>query len=313
MAIIGAVLGDIAGSQYEFYKPPGLNPDTCKLFTESCEFTDDTVMTLAAKSAILNHETFADSYRKFGEQYPDKGYGLNFESWLKNKNMKAYNSIGNGSAMRCSYIGEYFDNQKDVIEWATKSAECTHNHPEGIKGAVVTAMCVYMARIGATKSDVFDYAARQYPKSDYPYPIEFSIAEYRENYQWNEVCHWSVPVAIRCFLESEDYESFLRNVFSLRCDMDTICAIGGGIAEEFYKGTGLDEDMLLRKYLDNNLYKIVKRKGNMNMSKNNITTEALVVDNVIDYEYMKKHPVKVNTDFLVSELALIKDCSGEIL
>ena len=258
MAIIGAILGDIAGSQYEFYKPQGLNPDTCKLFTESCEFTDDTVMTLAAKSAILNNETFADSYRKFGKQYPDKGYGLNFESWLRNKNMKAYNSIGNGSAMRCSYVGEHFKNQKDVIEWATKSAECTHNHPEGIKGAVVTAMCVYMARTGATKKDIFDYAARQYPKDVYPYSVETTIADYRENYQWNEVSHWSVPLAVRSFLESDDYESFLRNVFSIHCDMDTICAIGGGIAEEFYHGTGFDEGALLKKYLDKNLYKIVK-------------------------------------------------------
>ena len=258
MAIIGAILGDIAGSQYEFHKPPWLNPDTCELFSNKCEFTDDTVMTLAAKSAILNKETFADSYRKFGRKYPNMGYGWKFENWLKSKGMKAYNSVGNGSAMRCSFIGEYFDTEAEVTEWATKSAECTHNHLEGIKGAVTTAMCVYMARTGATKKEILDYASCQYPVGDYLYGAARPIEDYRKMYQWNEVCQGSVPVAIRCFIESEDYESFLRKVFSLKCDMDTLCAIGGGIAEEFYHGTGFDADELLKRYLDRNLYRIVK-------------------------------------------------------
>lgn len=258
MAIVGSILGDIAGSQYEFRRPKDLNWDTCELFTNICHFTDDTVMTLAVKLSIKNNKSFADSYRELGRKYPNAGYGERFDTWLFSDNEKAYNSFGNGSAMRCSYIGEYFNCQSKVIEWATKSAECTHNHPEGIKGAVVTAMCVYMARTGATKPDIFRYVKQLYPKEDYRYSIEHRLDEYRSVYRWDVSCQGSVPVAIRCFLESENYESFLRNVFSLKCDMDTLCAIGGGIAEEFYKGTGFDNEKLLRRYLDDRLYEIVR-------------------------------------------------------
>lgn len=258
MGIVGSILGDIAGSQYEFRRPKDLDWNTCELFTNSCHFTDDTVMTLAVKLAIKNNKSFADSYRELGRKYPNAGYGEKFDTWLFSDNEKAYNSFGNGSAMRCSYIGEYFNCQSKVIEWATKSAECTHNHPEGIKGAVVTAMCVYMARTGATKLDIFRYVKQLYPKEDYRYSIERRLNDYRDTYRWDVSCQGSVPVAITCFLESEDYESFLRNVFSLKCDMDTLCAIGGGIAEEFYKGTGLDNEKLLRRYLDDRLYYLEK-------------------------------------------------------
>lgn len=259
MAIIGAILGDIAGSQYEFpsKRPTKLDWKYCGLFTDKCNFTDDTVMTLAVKSAIKNNKSFEELYREFGRKYQNVGYGEMFDMWLFHDDEKAYNSFGNGSAMRCSYIGEYFNSEKEVKEWAIKSAECTHNHPEGIKGAVTTAMCVYMARTGATKDEIFQYVKLQYPLEDYQYSVEKSISDYRNSYHWNANCQGSVPVAIRCFLESESYESFLRNVFSLRCDMDTLCAIGGGIAEEFYHGTGLNNEELLKEYLDDYLYNIV--------------------------------------------------------
>lgn len=263
MAIIGAILGDISGSQYEFGRPIDLDWKHCELFTDRCIFTDDTVMTLAAKLAIIKGDSkyhissFADYYRIYGNKYPNVGYGGCFETWLRHNDTKAYNSYGNGSAMRVSYVGEYFDNEKDVIKYATKSAECTHNHPEGIKGAVVTAMCIFMAKTGATKPEIYEYVKKNYPKEDYRYGVEYKLDEYKDKYQWNETCQGSVPVAIRCFLESDDYESFLRNVYSLRCDMDTLCAIGGGIAEEFYKGTGFDDETLLKHYLSRELYRIV--------------------------------------------------------
>lgn len=258
MAIVGAILGDIAGSQYEFQRPKNLNWKKCELFTDNCYFTDDTVMTLAAKLAVENNISFADSYRKLGRKYPNAGYGGMFDSWLRWDDEKPYNSFGNGSAMRCSYIGGHFNTEKEVIDWATKSAECTHNHPEGIKGAVVTSMCIYMARKGASKAEIFNYVKRQYPMDSYRYSVEYKLDEYRDTYRWDVTCQGSVPVAIRCFLDSEDYESFLRNVYSLPCDMDTLCAIGGGIAEEFYHGTGFAEEWLLKNYLDEDLYKIVK-------------------------------------------------------
>lgn len=257
MAIIGAILGDVAGSQYEFGRPINLDWKNCKLFTDRCNFTDDTVMTLAAKSAIKNNKSFEESYREFGRKYQNVGYGEMFDTWLFHDDEKAYNSFGNGSAMRCSYIGEHFNSGKEVEKWAIKSAECTHNHPEGIKGAVTTAMCVYMARTGATKDEIFQYAKLQYPLENYKYSIERQIDDYRNSYHWNASCQGSVPTAIRCFLESDDYESFLRNVFSLKCDVDTLCAIGGGIAEEFYHGTGLDNEKLLKEYLDEYLYNVV--------------------------------------------------------
>lgn len=258
MAIIGAILGDIAGSQYEFHRPYNLSSKTCDLFTNRCIFTDDTVMSLAVKYAILNNISFSDSYRLFGEKYPNMSYGSKFRIWLHNKNLKAYNSCGNGSAMRVSYIGEYYNTEQEVIDNAIKTAECTHNHKEGIKGAVTTAMCIYMAKTGASKKEIYLYAKSQYPKEDYKYSVEIPVEEYVNNYKWNEICQDSVPVAIRCFIESECYESFLRKLFSLECDMDTLGAIGGGIAEEFYHNTGYYEDKLLKKYLDKNLYELVK-------------------------------------------------------
>ena len=160
--------------------------------------------------------------------------------------------------MRCSYIGEYFNTESEVIEWATKSAECTHNHPEGIKGAVVTSMCIYMAKKGASKAEILDYARKQYPMTSYEYSVEYELNKYRDTYKWDVSCQGSVPVAIRCFLDSEDYESFIRNVLSLNCDTDTLCAIGGGIAEEFYQGTGFNEEWILKNYLDDDLYKIAR-------------------------------------------------------
>lgn len=257
MAIIGTILGDIVGSQYEHRRPKDLDYKHCSLFTDHCRFTDDTVMTLAAKKSIINNIPFADSYRDLGRQYPYVGYGGKFQAWLRKGDAGAYQSFGNGSAMRCSYVGEYFNTEKEVEEWAAKSAECTHDHEEGIKGAVVTAMCIYMARTGAAKEDIYKYALHSYPSENYEYGVNREIKDYRDGYKWDATCQGSVPVAIRCFLESEDYESFIRTVYSLPCDMDTLCAIGGGIAEEFYGGTGLEEGKLLRRYLDKNLYELV--------------------------------------------------------
>lgn len=131
------------------------------------------MLTLAVKSAIVNNVSFAATFRKFAPNYPMAGYGEGFIRWILDENRGAYNSFGNGSAMRCSYIGEHFNTEKEAAEWAKKSAECTHNHPEGIKGAVVTAMCIFMARTGATKEEIFKYTAKNYPKSDYKYSVEY--------------------------------------------------------------------------------------------------------------------------------------------
>lgn len=258
MAIIGAILGDIAGSRWEFRRPKDLDWEHIDLFTDGCFFTDDTVLTVATKYALQNNVSFKEAYHKFGNKYPNCSYGCGFESWLGSKWSKPYNSFGNGAAMRVSPVVDSAITHAQVMSRAIRTAECTHNHPEGIKGAGVTAVCAWMAKTGASKTEIEEYASRQYTAKEYRFPVSMTLKELREVYRWNETCQGSVPVAIRCFLDSENYESFIRNVLSLPCDTDTLCAIGGGIAEEFYHGTGFDEDELLRKYLDESLYKIVK-------------------------------------------------------
>ena len=255
MAIKGAILGDIIGSQFEGERCE--TPDECKLFGKNCTFTDDTVMTLAVKHAIDTGMSFERSFKILGRAYPDAGYAQMFEKWLMSDNDEAYSSWGNGSAMRVSYIGEYFDNLEDVKKWAEKSAVVTHNSPEGIKGAVTTAVCVYMAKHGSTKEDIYDYVLSQYPADKYEWNITRSMEDLQENYQWAVKCQDCVPVAMRCFYESESYESFMRNVFRLDCDSDTLGAIGGGVAEEYYKTTGFDNNDLLMDYLPRELFHIL--------------------------------------------------------
>lgn len=171
MAVIGAILGDIAGSQFEFNRPENLDYKHCELFTNRCSYTDDMIMTLAVKKAILADADFTKTMREVGQPYPYSGYGGRFYEWMYGENPKPYNSFGNGSAMRVSFVGEHFDALEDVISMAEKSAEVTHNHPEGIKGAVVTAVCIWMARHGKTKEDIFQYVLEQYPAEKYEYSI----------------------------------------------------------------------------------------------------------------------------------------------
>lgn len=257
MAIIGAILGDIAGSKWEFNRPENLDWQHIELFTDECRFTDDTVLTVATKYALDNSIPFSMAYHVMGNKYPSAGYGSSFYEWLNDEKLKPYRSYGNGSAMRVSPIADQMTDMFSVKKIAEFSAKCTHNHPEGIKGAVVTALCIYMAKSGCTKAEIEKFAIEQYPKSEYLYPVSFTLDELRKEYKWDVTCQGSVPVAIRCFLDSEDYESFLRNVLSLKCDADTLCAIGGGIAEEFYHGTGFDEEKLLKRYLDKYLLECI--------------------------------------------------------
>lgn len=263
MAIIGAILGDIAGSKWEFDRARDYK--NIELFTDGNFFTDDTVLTVATKYAIKNKISFSKAYDEFGNRYLNCGYGDRFFEWLKLKDKKPYNSYGNGSAMRVSpvvdMVNDYFEkaycNQRDVAIAAAHTASCTHNHPEGIKGAVVTAIVDLMAKSGASKKEIEEYATEQYDKHLYRYPVSMSLKEMQATCVWSSTCQDSVPIAIRCFLDSEDYESFLRNVLSLNCDADTVAAIGGGLAEEFYRKTGLDDKTLLKKYLPKELYEIV--------------------------------------------------------
>lgn len=138
------------------------------------------------------------------------------------------------------------------------SAEVTHNSPEGIKGACVTAVCVWAAKHGKTKTEIFDYVKRFYGDSQkYKYPVTYTLKTIRPVYRWDVTCQGSVPPAVRCFLEADNWEGFMRNVMSLPCDLDTLGAIGGGVAEEFFKGTGQDNLVILERYLPQELMDIV--------------------------------------------------------
>ena len=263
MAVIGAILGDIAGSQYEFHRPKRLAYKSCALFTDKCKFTDDTVMTLAVKKAIDEDLDLVQTMQEIGRKYPDSGYGGRFRHWVMGVNPKPYESYGNGSAMRVAYVGEHYDDLLDVISQAEKTAAVTHNHSEGIKGAVTTAVCIWMARMGKSKQEIYDYALQQYPAGSYAYSVDKDLDYLEKHYVWNETCMGSVPTAIRCFLDSDSFETFMRNIFRLKCDSDTLGAIGGAVAEEFYHGVGFDPKPGLRKYLDDRLWGILNLDGNL--------------------------------------------------
>ncbi len=160
--------------------------------------------------------------------------------------------------MRVSFVGEHYEEFEEMQKMAAKTAAVTHNHPEGIKGAVVTATCIWMARHGKSKKEIYDYVLEQYPAEDYQYSIDKSLDEIRPTYEWSVSCMDTVPVAMRCFFESTDYESFIRNIFSLKCDSDTFGAVAGGVAEEFYHGFGdIDAEDIFLRYLSVELYQIL--------------------------------------------------------
>ena len=259
MAVKGAVLGDILGSQYEFTRPKDLDWINTPLISDyPLGFTDDTVMTLAIKKALTKGTDIIETMVDVGRKYPHCGYGGTFYRWINGPIHKPYNSWGNGSAMRTSYIGEAFEDYDEMQRIAPEVAAVSHNHPEGIKGAVVTSTCIWMAKHGKSKEEIYEYVLKEYPVENYEYSIGFSLDEIRPRYVWDVSCQGSVPAAMRCFYESTDYESFMRNIYSLPCDSDTFGAIAGGVAEEYYGGFGnVDADGILKKYLTDELYELL--------------------------------------------------------
>lgn len=240
----GAILGDIAGSRFEFTKPAGFNHKTVPLFEAGCCYTDDTVLSVATKYAILNGTSYRNAYAMFGKRYPNVGYGPMFKQWLNDHTHTPYRSFGNGSAMRVSFVGEYFNTLEQVEEEAKKSAECSHNHPQGIAGAQAVAVSIFMARNGASKKEI-----QQYITFQYGYNLKRSLCMRRPFSKFDMTCDGSVPLAIRCFLESDSWEHCIRNVLSITCDTDTVACIAGSIAEAYFGTTGFDEEMLLKRYL----------------------------------------------------------------
>ncbi len=232
----GALLGDMIGAPYEF---DGENrTKDFPLFCGSSRFTDDSVMTIAVAEALLDSRFLEDgairdalvrSMRKWGARYPRAGYGRRFRRWLREKDPKPYGSYGNGSAMRVSAAGWLFDTLEETREKARLTAEVTHNHPEGIKGAEATACAIFLARTGSSKDEIRDYIVREFG-----YDLSRTCDRIRTGNRYVESCQATVPEAVTAFLEGEGFEDVIRTAVSLGGDCDTLACIAGSIAEAFY-------------------------------------------------------------------------------
>ena len=226
--LLGAIAGDVIGSVYEFRTFKGTS---FPLFSEYSEFTDDTVMTVANADWLLSGDSLLGIMQEYGHRYPTAGYGGMFKDWLWSDDPQPYGSWGNGSAMRVSPVGWAFTTLEETLEAAKQSAEITHNHPEGIKGAQATAACIYLARTGKSKEYI-----KEYVEATFGYNLSRTCDEIRPVYQFDGSCQGTVPESIIAFLESTDYESAIRLTISLGGDADTMGAITGGIAEAYYGG-----------------------------------------------------------------------------
>jgi ADP-ribosylglycohydrolase len=248
--MIGAIAGDIIGSVYE-HRP--IKTKDFPLFDPRCRFTDDSVLTIAVADSILNDRPYRESIREIGRKYPNAGYGATFIQWLLNPDPQPYNSWGNGSAMRVSPVGFAFSTEEDVLINARKSAEISHNHPEGIKGAQATALAIYLARTTHDKKEI-----RKQISQRFEYDLNRRLDDIRPGYSFDISCQGTVPEAIISFLESESYEDAVRNAISLGGDSDTLACITGGIAEAFYGEIPAEIRRKVEELLPLDLWKIIE-------------------------------------------------------
>ena len=260
--MIGSIAGDIIGSIYEFHS---IKTTEFPLFVTESKFTDDSVLTLGIAKALLFRkksrkkyneneirEIYKENIRSIGLRYPTAGYGGTFHNWLFMKIDKPYNSYGNGSAMRVSPIGFAFNSVEEVLNEAKYSAEITHNHPEGIKGAQAVALSILLARNGFKKNEIKNEIEKRFK-----YDLNKSVNDIRISYGFDITCQGTVPEAIITFLESKDYEDSIRQAISIGGDSDTIACINGGIAQAYYKKIPKDIITNVLNHLDSTLIKIL--------------------------------------------------------
>lgn len=274
--MIGAIIGDIAGSRFEFNPIRSKNFDllvkgenylskkqSYKEFLESCRFTDDTVMTIALANALMEAEENYDNLKElviknmknFGHKYPYAGYGAKFNTWLTMPITVPYNSFGNGSAMRISAVPYFANSLEDVKTLSKLVTEVTHNHPEGIKGAEAVACCIWLALNKCSKKEIESFVEENY------YVLNFDYEELVKSYTHDESCQNSVPQSIFAFLISQDYEDTIRTAISMGGDSDTMACIAGAIAEAYY---GIPQELENRglEFLTNDLKEIVLKFKN---------------------------------------------------
>lgn len=279
--MLGAIISDIVGSVYEWNN---IKTKDFPLFRDDCFFTDDTVMTIATADALMKGgqpDDFIDSYKKWGQRYPDAGYGSRFGRWIFSDDREPYNSWGNGSAMRvspcawlmdcdfCARTGMWPSNGR---ERAKLSAEVTHSHPEGIKGALAVTDAIFMCRFYAggygddmgnsikerLSHELHKLQIKEHIEREYGYDLSKTLDEIRPTYRFNESCQDTVPQAITAFLESTDFEDAIRNAISLGGDSDTLAAITGSIAEAAYGVPDWITDKAMN-YLDSPLREVCER------------------------------------------------------
>ncbi len=249
----GAIIGDIVGSRFEF---ANYRDKDFSLFDSNCRFTDDSVLTAAVAETLLSFDEtpgereFKDAliyaFHQYGKAYFNCGFGGRFFDWVIDRKREPYGSYGNGSAMRVSPVGWYASTLEEAERFAKWSAEVTHNHPEGIKGAVATAGAIFLARSGKMKPVIKHYV------EGLGYALNVPVVRLQKTNDFDESCMATIPVAVRCFLEGEDFEDTIRNAISVGGDSDTIGAIAGSIAEAYF---GVDEvyKVMAKRYLDERL------------------------------------------------------------
>lgn len=282
IATMGGICGDIAGSRYEFNDCDRTMVTFESAISRHSRFTDDSILMLATLDAVKKTETdselrqlmtdhehnftdesvpFGDTpyskrYRDFYKQYPSAGYGGGFVHWALEGN-GPYRSFGNGSAMRVAPIGEAFESVEDVILHAIASAACTHNHPEGIKGSIVTAVCIWMARHGCSKEDMLRYVQKHYDNQELI--RKYTMEEVRSCKQggYAVACQFAVPAAITCLVKSSSYEECISNTLSFEGDSDTIAAISGAMAAAYYGDLSEQIRMVLHEKMPDSLFNLL--------------------------------------------------------
>ena len=253
--MLGAIIGDIVGSRFEWNNH---RDKDFELFTNGCFPTDDSIMSLAiARAIIVSKPDFSDlsdnavkCMQSIGRNYPDCGYGGRFYGWMFSDDPRPYNSYGNGSAMRVSAAGFAAKSLEEAKLLSKLVTEVTHNHPEGIKGAEATAVAIYMAKTGSSIFEIKDYINENY------YPMNFTLDEIRDTYRFNETCQDTIPQALQAFFESSGFEDAIRNAISIGGDSDTLAAICGSVAEAYY---GIPDDIRKQAltFLDKDLLKLL--------------------------------------------------------
>ena len=265
--IIGAIIGDIAGSRLEFQNRPKYN---FKMFGSSNSLTDDTVLTIAVADALMHQKPFAKTIWEWGKLYPNAGYGGLFRKWLRGSYQTQYNSAGNGCAMRISAVGLYCKSLEDVLDTAKEATIPTHNSDEGIKGAQAVASAIFLARHGKSKTDI-----KEYVENTFGYDLDLNVEDTISNVDRNnELAITAIPLAFSAFLKGDDYEDVIRTAISFGVDVDTIGCIAGGIGAAFY-GVPIELAEQAALYLPKDMLDIINEFDGTSLNNYRITPPTI--------------------------------------